>query len=423
MPKQRQPFSFHSVTLPKHPGEKEIIIEVHRHSKTAPKPILSYIIYTHEQPRIKKIPLQKVDGDKWHYRAQINVTAADAYKKVISLSLYLSYRPLNKEVAIKRSDHIFRLPRKLRIALLGDSYAAGLGSEVYDLSDSKEEPAAFRSSASGAELLIKELKQRYRISKCNVSYSGAQLLGGNERSWKAKRKFKSSLLWEQDGSVGPGAQLQQVLDWSQGRKIDYLILTIGGNDMYEDHKGYSGLDRLIRYAVTRNITKEKRKEDFSARIEKGLETLEESFKKFDTLLQQYTNLQKTTLILSTYPDLTKDENGNYKEAYSSTFTIKREEMRLIYELMFQPLNHTIAKACSRYGWGLNNVMKGNSKILYHGLPSSRPWFHPLDRVGNGSDKDNTPGNRVSLHPTEKGHKEIYYKTLKKSFYRIHNPGH
>ena len=432
MPKQNKPFIISRVILPKNPGEKQVIVEVRCQIKSARKPNLSYTIYNGKSVKTFAIVLEKQDNDKDLYRAIITIKSkyhyvvhtAQAIKppnKTISLSLSLSHKPMSKRILIEKRHLMFKLPRPLRIALMGDSYAAGLGSGKYDLSNPKKEPAAFRSSCSGGELLMAELKKRYRISYLDVTYSGAQLMGGNESSRKAKRKLKSSLLFDHDDGEGvvAGEQFKQLLAWTGNKKVDYIIMTIGGNDMYENNNGYSGLDQLIKYAVKKDLTKEKKKEKFISRITTGLDSLKESFVKLNIFLGEHQNLMDSKLLLSSYPDLTKDENGHYKEAYSETYTITKEEMKIIYNELFEPLNQEIETACTLNSWSFNNVMLNNTHIITHGLPSNDSWFHQLDRFGNGSDRKNKPGNRVSLHPTRTGHYEIYYTTLKKVFLKVH----
>ena len=426
MPKQKKPFIISRVILPKNPGEKQVIVEVRRQIRSARKPKLSYSVFYGKQLKTFDVILEKQDEDKDLYRGIFIVKAKyslpffishaiDRPKKNVTLILSLSHKPLNKYVALEKSHHFFELPRKLRIALMGDSYAAGLGSGKYDLSDPKKEPAAFRSSRSGGELLMAELKKRYRISYLDVTYSGAQLMGGNESSHKAKKKLKSSLLFDHDDGEGvvAGEQFKQLLAWTGNKKVDYIIMAIGGNDMYENNNGYSGLDQLIKYAVKKDLTKEKKKEKFISRITTGLDSLKESFVKLNIFLGEHQNLMDSKLLLSSYPDLTKDENGHYKEAYSETYTITKEEMKIIYNELFEPLNQEIEAACTLNSWSFNNVMLNNTHIITHGLPSNDSWFHQLDRYGNGSDRKNEPGNRVSLHPTREGHYQIYYKTLRK----------
>ena len=94
-------------------------------------------------------------------------------------------------------------------------------------------------------------------------------------------------------------------------------------------------------------------------------------------------------------------------------------MAVIYEELFKPLNRKICNACSLYSWQCNDVMNINPEIRKHGLPAKESWFKKLKRVGDGDDATNTPGKRASLHPTRKGHTEIYFKTLEKTFNAFH----
>lgn len=440
MSKQKRPFIISSVTLPKKPGDKSITVHVKSHEQLrSPKLFINIRAKNDRAVRRIKIALRRHVTKPYKWVGTYDLHPNDhqyvnydqdqtpqeiTQQKYIDFFLTLQYKVGGLTILLPRSKRYkFKLPRPLRIALMGDSYAAGLGTGVYDLSDPEEEPAAFRSSLSGGELLMRDLQERYRISYIDVTYAGAQLMGGNETSRNAKRKLKSSLLFDHgnDEGVGAGEQFKQVLAWAGKKKVDYIIMTIGGNDMYEDDKGYSGLDRLVYDAVKKNITKKRKKEEFISKVTTGLNTLEEGFVKLKIFLERHESFINSKLILSSYPDLTKDENGDYKEAYSQWFTIKKDEMEILYDELFEPLNQKIEDACTLNQWKFNNVMVNNPEIVRHGLPSNDSWFHQLDRAGKGSDKKNEPGNRVSLHPTRTGHNQIYYTTLKKVFTKIHTP--
>ncbi len=313
----------------------------------------------------------------------------------------------------------FIVPRPLRIALMGDSYAAGVGTGVYDLGD----PDAFRSSLSGLERYKEKLREDYRVQSINTTFSGAQLLEGNEN----KDKFvKSSIIAVPDYAqleesldnntepsletydVLDGTQLEQVINWLDQKSLDYIFITIGGNDMYESENGKSGLSKLIRSVLFHNVG-DLNSDDYE-KIERGKRTLKIAL---DLLVQYSKNhslLKDTKWILNTYPDMTKNEQGNYSD-YS---TISELELQRVYELVLEPLNQIIITFCENSinsQFIANDVMEYNPSIKYHGVTSTDPWFNGLSEVLTTND-DHI--NR-SFHPNIIGQYEIYYKSLKKVF--------
>ncbi len=320
----------------------------------------------------------------------------------------------------------FIVPRPLRIALMGDSYAAGLGTGAYDLSNADDEPGAYRSSISGFERIVRHLRQDYRIKHINTSYSGAQVLSGQQ--WN---KNVSALVHiDDDDHIIAGSQLRQVDQWLNGDELDYMIISAGGNDMYEKWSGNSGLSLMIQKIIT-NIRKLDRPA-INDRIKKGLATLDKGYSGFFVHLSRHTSYLNTKVILNTYPDLTKDEHGKFAnpkkkdgEKAKKYNTYSKEEMKFLYNALFKPLNEMIQKhAYFNNNCTVNDVMRLNKSITFHGLPSKDPWFNRFRDVDWKDQKSkNRPGRSQAFHPTAEGQYQIYFKTLQLTFKKAMQPKH
>lgn len=91
-------------------------------------------------------------------------------------------------------------------------------------------------------------------------------------------------------------------------------------------------------------------------------------------------------------------------------------MKFLYEEVLRPLNNIIETECGRHDFcHVNNVMRLNPEIKYHGMPSIDPWFNRTrDSIAFRNKKKNNPGMSEAFHPTAKGQEEVYYKTLHKT---------
>ncbi|MBL4760635.1 MAG: hypothetical protein JKY80_07285 [Mariprofundaceae bacterium] len=405
-----------------------------------------FLLPTKFSTKIKKHTRVMARDKKTFLRFQLNVKNGGGIK--------------DRSISMEVRNLSFHLPRHLYIAILGESYAAGLGSKRYDLSDPDVEPGAYRSSLSGGELLIAELSEKFTIKKKNFSYTGAELTRDYAPSGIVvvdRERVSSRSQW---------GQLQEWLKASKGETdmIDYIILSIGGNDMYEDRQGVSGLSELIIDAlVNRNVLNRApgliktvgvvtgspdavvgagavaiTKAMFSSlendpliieRAERGLTSFEEELRSFLSFTQSSgLGFNHTKLIMSTYPDFTRNENKEYaKPKFRNTNRsqmfnkLTKKDFKFLYERVLNPLNEIIRHECGQY---LNCLLNEAEYIsVRHGYSSNDPWVNRLRisdmrRADDGrmqftpDEAGNRPGALESFHPTAEGQRKIYLNTLR-----------
>ncbi len=427
----REGLKIHHIEVPKFPGDKRISIYVHRGKGGGPLP--------HAALRLVKPHKAGSEGSCLLGREKLTPAPDGKHLLVAHFDLPYPSQPSDKSCSIVRdsvigiqvsviSHHVdkreritdkqsttFHLPRPLRFALLGDSYAAGLGTAHYDMSDPELEPGAFRSSLSGMMLLVNALSESLAVDYINVTYAGGQVTAGTQK------KVSSLIEFNDDETIREGPQLMQVRSWLDCKPIDFMIASIGGNEMYEKGNGKSGLKLLVRRVLNAIRTA-----GAIGKVRKKIETGLNSYRRDLRALLKHISIsrayQGTKLIMSTYPDLTKDEEGNYsrpkrrvndKEKWFGTYS--RKEMKFLYEEVLTPLNNIIKQECGTHDFCLvNDVMKLNPEIKFHGMPSVDPWFNRTrDSIAFRNKSKNKPGMSEAFHPTAKGQEEIYFKTLQK----------
>jgi len=310
----------------------------------------------------------------------------------------------------------FHLPMPFFIANIGESYAAGLGTGQYDLVRG-DEVGSYRSSLSGPELVmayLQEHRPEYAIEYINVAYAGARLRSsdGSEDKEVSSKKFSSTIIDDEDGQVVYGSQLKQVSAWLANHplkpaSLDYAFLSIGGNDMFENAKGGSGLANLMKQAFLHAHFEE----DSGKRIEKikrGLTQFSDELAAMAELIQQSDDFKHTRFIYSTIPDSTKNDSGvtygSSDQGWMKKYTAA--EMKMIFCKVLLPMNNLIRDFCGQHEhFVLNDVQ---DKALRHGVVSRDPWFNHLESINNRGEHL----KKEAFHPNQTGQCEIYYKTLK-----------
>ncbi len=545
-------YKIHQVVLPSKVGEKKVRIYIKRPKNNGGAPKVNLLFSPEALPSQKQsytITLTPHEADQTLLMGEFiiddNLTNVFGAKRkgesgffkhksipwegeTLTLTVSLN-EDLNNKKLLSSKTYSFVIPRRMTFALMGDSYAAGLGTGTYDLSDPIYEKGAYRSSTSGFERFIRDLKEDYRIDYINTTYAGAQLLSGNEddyigneqdviQDWlskeskldesirseiltlfnsldttpiskdkiiktlsklqnktrgKTKRHLKNLIetLQDQVSSIiritnydmleenfdthiytEEGSQLNAVSIWLKNRPLDYMILGAGGNDMYENSKGESGLTSLVKRILTNvgelndpivffnalmrllnpstatvdSLTPLRSAFEIAinaverdqTKIERGLATLLIANTVLFKYMENISHYKDTKVILNTYPDLTKDSYGDYSDIANLT---SKNELKYAYDNVFNPLNQIIIKFSTLFNnVHVNNVMDINPGIKYHGLAAKDPWFHYLfDNDLIPQPEKNRPGFSASFHPTAEGQYQSYYKTLKKTFKKIH----
>ncbi len=161
------------------------------------------------------------------------------------------------------SAHQFTVPRKITIAILGDSYGSGEGAPVKKHGENpwqlvNDGVRAHRSKISGQELAIKEYFERHphlAYDYVNLSSSGAiasdlySSVSQYEREWRNLVNFEGDSV-EDAKAEAQGVRFSQIdhlnvwLNTHGYEQLDAVIMSIGGNDLGFSTilKNYLGVD-------------------------------------------------------------------------------------------------------------------------------------------------------------------------------------
>ena len=228
----------------------------------------------------------------------------------------------------------------------------------------------------------------------------------------SSKNFSSTIIDDEDGRVVYGSQLKQVSEWLANHPLkpeclDYAFLSIGGNDMFENGKGESGLANLMRQALLHAHFEQDRGKRME-KIERGLTQFSDELEAMAELFQQSDNFKHTRFIYSTIPDSTKNDSGtsygSSEQHWMKKYTAA--EMEMIFCKVLLPMNNLIRDFCNQHEqFDLNDVQ---DKALTHGVIASDPWFNALESISNKGKHM----KKEAFHPNATGQYEIYYKTLK-----------
>ena len=337
-----------------------------------------------------------------------------------------------------RHASVRRVPKRIiRIASVGDSYASGEGThkkeEEWDPDDYELE-FCHRTETNRGYLAVNrlrnELKEEYGEDQFTIEYYDYSCSGAS---------FHEGLIGKQGNQK---KQIKRLADELDGKKLDYLLMSIGGNDVgfYQmviscalfNHL-YCNLDLGLK-----NYIYEGQGPGLGKSI--GLNNLPYAF---DELSESINNLLNVEHIMITeLPDLTKDENGDWCGCYQNFFSLPlvdgciddnfwiditkyleeeeledapdfmvdlarenefglkskhlwQQEVVWIHNDVIIPLNRTIKDAAQKHGWHYVEGIKQAS--TRHGLCSKNRWFHTF------KDSFFFQGDlRGAIHPNQKG---------------------
>lgn len=318
-------------------------------------------------------------------------------------------RPVHAKIEVELGGRItdvkdvqFDMPDPIVVFNIGDSYGAGVGIGSYDLHS-----AAKRSSRSGQHRAMTELAGKAPTLIGNFAWSGNKLVPNiMTKEGRAGRQIREVL--------------EQVRHWKRTgalreERVDYLIVTAGGNDMHRC--GLGGLVARLMVSVLdpnravffRKLRQElgDAKTNFAARLNA-----------FDRLLGSTPAFAEARVIYSTYPDLSRNEDGEFDRPPRNALprtnrlvtTLSKKDMAFAYNKIIDPLNDLIRewrnKNPKRYE--VNDVETISRR---HGYPSNDSWFVRARLSEGGITQDNLM-LRDAFHPSAYGHEKIYYETLR-----------
>ncbi|MCI5207567.1 MAG: hypothetical protein D3910_01965 [Candidatus Electrothrix sp. ATG2] len=256
----------------------------------------------------------------------------------------------SREVELYRNSPDFlikyRVNGTIRIASIGESYAAGEGAPDEGTGNVKTtkwlSQQCHRSEKNGRTLAVNELNKKlgnnitidYRDFSCSGATINLGLLGPFAGTPDLQGKVQKAL----------PPQLSQVKKWLGENRLDILLLSIGGNDI-----GFAEavakcisinpvpwgcgddeyLNDIIQYGDPVNGT---------AKI--GFKNLPAAYEKLDQEIDE--TLNPRFVLITEYPDLTRDHEGvtcGCKEVIDLPFTIKNGKPIIDFDI------RTVAGGC------------------------------------------------------------------------------
>jgi len=316
-----------------------------------------------------------------------------------------------------------RLPDRL-IVSIGDSYASGEGNPPF------ADKQCRRSTAAGpyqAYVAIDEVDALDLVEFISLACSGAKVIDPDLSDTDAKGGLLDPYKGA-DSSAG-GILLPQidqlVLQMCPGatpcppssqRRIDALLISIGGNDA-----GFAG---IVEHCKTDDCTDASYQALVAAKISRladdvvdaGGSVVEQSiFGRLADAIREKLNVGQ--VYITEYPDPTRKGDCDYcdellDDAWEGLFwlSIDRAEVEWASNVVVPALNDAIRRAATRHGWFLVDRLEPRYRCYRgggHGYCTSdaNRWIVTWDE--SEDQQDNIDG---TLHPNSSGH-EIYRNRL------------
>jgi GDSL-like Lipase/Acylhydrolase family len=281
------------------------------------------------------------------------------------------------------------------IVSIGDSYASGEGNPVVpSMSDPQwayspdpamntENANAHRSTIAGPAqfaLKLQEFNPHEAVTFVSVANSGASIPVGVLGPMQSIGDPNYQL-------PGEIAELEQLIGT---RHIDVLTVTLGADDV--------GFATIAEDLGENTLLGSPSVSTILSQFNDSLAALPQHFA---DLAQAIQSLNPSEVLVTGYPDITRDQNGNVAAIVGpDNFTlINQADAEVASRQIIPPLNAGVAAAANTYDWTL--VRGINADFLRHGYPSTNPWIVTL-----GQSVDVERNQDGTLHPNAAGHKDI-----------------
>jgi len=193
-----------------------------------------------------------------------------------------------------------------------------------------------------------------------------------------------------DSSYELPAEITELKQIIGTQHIDVLTVTVGGNDI-----GFTSVvEDLIDNTYFGSPSLKTILKDYNT----GLKQLPQHFAELARAIQ---SLDPGQVLVTGYPDITRNQNGKVAEIYGPLDIplISKADAQFASQKIIPPLNAVIASAASKYHWTL--VTGISADFLTHGYPSTTPWIRTL-----GQSLEMQGNDDGAFHPNAAGHLDI-----------------
>jgi hypothetical protein len=307
------------------------------------------------------------------------------------------------------------------IVSIGDSYASGEGNPVVpsltdpqwayspDPAMNAENANAHRSTIAGPAqfaLKLQAANPHEAVTFVSVANSGASIPVGVLGPMP-------SIGDPNDQLQGEIPELEQIIGT---RQIDVLNVTLGADDV--------GFSTIAEDLVENTLIDSPSLPSILSQFNDSLAALPQHFA---DLAQAIQSLNPGQVLVTGYPDITRDQDGNVAAIVGPDHVtlINQADAEVASQKIIPALNAAIAAAANTYDWTL--VRGINADFLKHGYPSTTPWVVTLDQ---SVDRE---GNQDGIfHPNAAGQNDIAVHLLDtylgllgkaKAKFRRGRPGH
>jgi hypothetical protein len=281
------------------------------------------------------------------------------------------------------------------VVSIGDSYASGEGNPVVpgflfpqwayspDPAMNTENANAHRSTIAGPAQFALGLEQanpHQSVTFISVANSGASIPSG----------VLGPMQSIGDSSYQLPAEIDELQNIIGTRHIDVLTVTVGADDV--------GFSTLAQDLIENSHFGTPSRASILQQFDTSLGALPDHFK---ALAQAIATLNPGQVLVTGYPDLTRNQNGKVAAFpwIPDIPLISKANAQLVSSRIIPPLDATIAAAAKTYNWTLVQGISADFKT--HGYPSTSSWIRSLgESIEMQGNYDGT------FHPNAAGHQDI-----------------
>ena len=298
------------------------------------------------------------------------------------------------------------------IVSMGDSYASGEGNPVVpgvgarrapqwayspDPAMNLENANAHRSTLSGPAqfaLALQKGDPHVAVTFVSVAASGASIAEG---------------LLNPSASIGDPtltlpSQVDEVRRIVGDRPIDELTVSAGGNDV--------GFATRLEQLATNTAAGFPSLGAIKAEVVAGFATLPS---RFDALGAAIRGLDAAEVLVTEYPDLTRDGRGEVAPIrYQGSQLISRADASFALANILTPLDGAVQAAAMANGWTFVGGLSADFRT--HGYSSPHSWIRSL---GQSSRQEGSLDG--AFHPNAAGHRDIAARTARRRLSRCPRP--